>query len=224
MSLIVYGAPLSPFVRKLRLYLAEKGLDYQLEVVMPGDRSESFRAISPLGRIPAFRDDSVELADSSVICQYLEDKHAERPPLYGQGAEQRSKVRWLEKYADYELAPLTTFTVFRNRIVKATLGQQCDESAVQSALHDRLPQHFDYLEKTLGQAEYFVGGSLSLADLAIASQLINMEHGGEHLDEQRWPSLSAFLVRIKARPSVLAVLPAEQATVAKMRERAKVEQ
>ncbi|MCY1285773.1 maleylacetoacetate isomerase [compost metagenome] len=219
MSLTVYGAPLSPFVRKLRLCLAEKGLDYQLEMVMPGDRSEGFRAISPLGRIPALRDGDLGLADSGVICQYLEDRYPDTP-LYGQGAEQRAQVRWLEKYADYELGPLATFTVFRNRIVKATLGQACDESAVQTALQERLPPHFDYLEKRLGEAEYFVGGRLSLADLAVASQLINMEHGGERLDGQRWPRLAAFLERMKARATVQAVLPAEQATVAKMRERA----
>ena len=49
MSLIVYGAPLSPFVRKLRLFLAEKGLDYQLEIIMPFGQPEWYREISPLG-------------------------------------------------------------------------------------------------------------------------------------------------------------------------------
>ncbi|AYC33182.1 glutathione S-transferase family protein [Pseudomonas cavernae] len=216
MSLTVYGAPLSPFVRKLRLCLAEKGLDYQLEMVMPGDRSAGFRAISPQGRIPALRDGDFTLADSSVICQYLEDKHSERMPLYGQGAEQRAQVRWLEKYADYELAPLATFTVFRNRALKPSMGQPCDETAVQAALHDKLPPHFDYLEKTLGNAEYFVGDALSIADLAVVCQLINMQHGDEQLDAQRWPALAAHYARITARASVQAVIPGEQKMLAKM--------
>ena len=56
MSLTLYGAPLSPFVRKVRLLLAEKGLDYQLEAIAPFGQPAWYREISPLGRIPALRD------------------------------------------------------------------------------------------------------------------------------------------------------------------------
>lgn len=216
MSLIVYGAPLSPFVRKLRLFLAEKGLEYQLEIITPFGQPEWYRELSPLGRIPALKDDDFALADSSVICHYLEEKHSDLQPLYGSTPEQRARINWLEKYADYELAPLTTFAVFRNRVLKPTMQQPCDETAVQSALHDKLPAHFDYLEKTLGSADYFVDNRLSMADLAISCQLINLEHGGERVDSQRWPQLAALLERIKARPSVQAVLPGEQRTLAKL--------
>lgn len=216
MSLTVYGAPLSPFVRKLRLFLAEKGLDYQLEIITPFGQPEWYRELSPLGRIPALKDGDFAMADSSVICQYLEDQYADLPPLYGQTPQQRAQIRWLEKYADYELAPLTTFAVFRNRVLKPTMNQPCDENAVQAALHEKLPAHFDYLENVLGDAEYFVDNRLSVADLAFACQLINLEHGGEHLDAQRWPALAALLDRIKARRSVQDVLPSEQRTVAKL--------
>ena len=216
MSLTVYGAPLSPFVRKLRVFLAEKGLEYQLEVITPFGQPEWYRELSPLGRIPALKDDDFAIADSSVICQYLEEKHPELPPLYGQTPAQRAQIRWLEKYADYELAPLTTFAVFRNRVLKPTMGQPCDEAAVQSALNDKLPAHFDYLEKTLGTADYFVDNHLSMADLAFSCQLINLEHGGEQLDQQRWPALAALLQRVKARASIADVLPGEQRTLAKL--------
>ncbi|MCY1533338.1 Dichloromethane dehalogenase [compost metagenome] len=220
MSLTVYGVPLSPFVRKVRLFLAEKGLEYRLEIILPFGQPAWYRELNPLGRIPALKDGDFDLADSSVICQYLEDKHPELTPLLGQTAEQRARVRWLEKYADYELAPLATFTVFRNRALKPSMGHPCDEAAVQTTLTDKLPPHFDYLEKTLGSAEYFVGDSPTLADLAFTSQLVNMEHGDEQLDAQRWPSLAALYARIKARPSLQAILPGEQKILAKMSSKA----
>ncbi|PKM24343.1 MAG: glutathione S-transferase family protein [Gammaproteobacteria bacterium HGW-Gammaproteobacteria-13] len=216
MSLTVYGAPLSPFVRKVRLFLAEKNLDYQLEIILPFGQPAWYRELSPLGRIPAMKDGDFTLADSSVICQYLDDKHPDRPSLLGQNAEQRAQVRWLEKYADYELAPLCTFSVFRNRALKPSMGQSCDEAVVQKALQEKLPAHFDYLEQTLGSAEYLVGDSLTLADLALACQLINMQHGDEQLDAQRWPNLSAHYARITARDSVQGVLPGELKMLAKM--------
>lgn len=216
MSLIVYGAPLSPFVRKLRLCLLEKGLEYQLEIVTPFGQPDWYRELNPLGRIPAFRDGDVTLADSSVICQYLEEKYPDRPALFGQSAEDKARTRWLEKYADYELAPLCTFSVFRNRLLKPMLGQPCNEETVQTALHEKLPRHFDYLEQCLGDAQYFVDGQLSQADLAIYCQLQNMEHGGERPDAKRWPALAAHFTRFQARDSVQSVLPGELKVIAKM--------
>jgi len=216
MSLIVYGVPLSPYVRKVRLCLAEKALAYQLEIILPFDQPAWFKDINPLQRIPALKDGDVVLADSSVICQYLEDKFPETRALLGTNAVERAQMRWIEKYADYELAPLTTFTVFSQRVLRPSMNQPTDEAVVQLAMQEKLPPLFDYLEKYLGDAEYFVGNNLSLADLAFVCQITNMGYGGERLDEQRWPKLSALYARVKARPSLQAVLPGEQKILASL--------
>lgn len=221
MSLTVFGAPLSPFVRKARLCLLEKGLDYQLEFVMPFTPPEWYLQLNPLGRIPAFKDGELCFADSSVICQYLEEAYEQTARLYGNNAAQRAQIRWLEKYADYELAPLTTFGVFRNRILKPSSGHRCNEESVQAALNEKLPPHFDYLERQLGQNDYFVGNQLSMADIAFACQLINMEHGGELIDAGRWPALAAHFARTKALASVESLLPSEQRMIAKLIEMGK---
>jgi len=221
MSLTVFGAPLSPFVRKVRLCLLEKGMEYQLEMVMPFTPPDWYLQLNPLGRIPAFKDADVSLADSSVICQYLDEAYPDRLPLYGDNAPQRGQVRWLEKYADYELAPLTTFGIFRNRILKPSVGHPCNEESVQAALNEKLPPHLDYLERQLGQQDYFVGDRLTMADIAIASQLLNMEHGGERLDPARWPALAAHYERMKTRESFASILPGEQRMNAKLVEMGK---
>ncbi len=220
MSMTVYGAPLSPFVRKVRLLLAEKGLDYQLEVVAPFNQPDWFFEISPLGRIPAFRDGDLALADSSVICQYIEEQYPQAPALYGSTPAEKARIRWLEKYADYELAPLTTFAVFVNRALNPTLGKPCNEEAVQKALVEQLPRHFDYLEQQLGGADYFVGNRLSVADLAFACQLINLQHACESIDASRWPGLAALQARLCQRASVQAVLPNECSILEKLLARA----
>ena len=145
MSLTLYGAPLSPFVRKVRLLLAEKGLDYQLEAIAPFGQPAWYREISPLGRIPALRDGDLALADSSVICQYLEERYPEPPNLQGDAPPPRSgalagKIRRLRDRS------LATLTIFRNRILKPAMGQACEENDVRRALEEKLPAHFDYLE------------------------------------------------------------------------------
>ncbi|WP_152224453.1 glutathione S-transferase family protein [Pseudomonas sp. SCB32] len=216
MSLVVFGAPLSPFVRKVRLFCAEKGMDYQLENVNPFNQPDWYRELNPLRRVPAIRDGEFTLADSSVICHYLEERDPQRAPLCGETPQAKARIRWLEKYADYEVAPLATFTVFRNRLLKPLMGKLCDEDAVKGAMQEKLPEHFDYLEKCLGANDYFVDNRFSLADMAIASQLVNMRHGGEELDAQRWPALAAHFERIASRPTLATILEGEQQIIAKI--------
>ena len=216
MSLVVFGAPLSPFVRKVRLFAAEKGFDYQLENINPFNQPDWYRELNPLRRVPAIRDGDFTLADSSVICHYLEDRDPQRDPLCGAGAESRARINWLEKYADYELAPLTTFTVFRNRLLKPLMGKVCDEVAVKGAMQEKLPEHFDYLEKCLGQQQWFVDDRFSLADIAIACQLVNLRHGEEELDAQRWPKLAAHFERTVARPALAEIVQGELQIIAKI--------
>lgn len=216
MSLVVFGAPLSPFVRKVRLFCAEKGIDYQLENVNPFNQPDWYRELNPLRRVPAIRDDDFTLADSAVICQYLEERDTQRAPLCGESPQAKARIRWLEKYADYEVAPLATFTVFRNRLLKPLMGKVCDELAVKGAMQEKLPEHFDYLEKCLGGNDFFVDNRFSLADIALACQLVNMRHGGEELDAQRWPALAAHFERIAQRPTLDAILQGEQQIIAKI--------
>lgn len=216
MSLVVFGAPLSPFVRKVRLFAAEKGIDYQLENVNPFNQPDWYRELNPLRRVPAIRDGDLTLADSSVICHYLDERDPQRAPLCGEGAQSRARINWLEKYADYELAPLTTFTVFRNRLLKPLMGKVCDEVAVKGAMQEKLPEHFDYLEKYLGEQQWFVDDRFSLADIAIACQLVNLRHGDEELDAQRWPKLAAHFQRTLARPALATILEGELQIIAKI--------
>lgn len=216
MSLVVFGAPLSPFVRKVRLFAAEKGFDYQLENVNPFNQPDWYRELNPLRRVPAIRDGDFTLADSSVICHYLEDRDPQRAPLCGESAQARARINWLEKYADYELAPLTTFTVFRNRLLKPLMGKVCDEVAVKGAMQEKLPEHFDYLEKCLGEQQWFVDDRFSLADIAIACQLVNLRHGEEELDAQRWPKLAAHFERTLARPALAEIVQGELQIIAKI--------
>jgi glutathione S-transferase len=217
MSIILYGVPLSPYVRKVRVCLAHKKLDYKLEIISPFNQPDWFLELNPLGRIPALKDGELSLADSSVICQYLDEKHPNLPPLLGNTAEQRAAVRWLEKYADYELAPFATFMVFQQRIIAPTMQKQTDEALVQSALNEKLPPLFDYLEDYLGNNEFFVGNSLTLADIAVSCQLMNMEHGGEQLDESRWPKLTALHSRVKQGTAMQSMLEGEQKILASLK-------
>ena len=68
----IHGVNASPFVRKTRVALAEKGIVYELVPVMPIGVSDEFKKISPLGKIPCYQDGDFTLPDSSCICAFLE--------------------------------------------------------------------------------------------------------------------------------------------------------
>src|SRR5262247_1015064 len=95
----LYGANASPFVRRVRVVLAEKGIAYEHDPVVPFGAPPEFKQISPLGRIPAFRDGDRTLADSSVICAYLERRFP-TPALYPSEPYDYARSLWFEEYVD----------------------------------------------------------------------------------------------------------------------------
>lgn len=219
MGLIVYGANMSPFVRKVRVALAEKGVAYDLDPVNPFAPPPDFLKISPLKRIPVLRDsDRAEpntLPDSSVICDYLEHKYPE-PALYPADPFARAQALWFEEYADSAVAQTIGGGLFFERIVKKLLRQTPDETICATTLTDKIPPVFDYLESALGDRDYLVG-AFSIADIATGSMLVNFEHAGETPDPKRWPKLAAYTARIHARPSFKACLDEERPLVAQIR-------
>lgn len=220
MALIVYGANISPFVRKVRVVLAEKGLAYTLEPINPFNPPDDFVAISPLKRIPAFRDTDLPepntLSDSSVICDYLEHKFP-KPALYPSDPYLRARALWFEEYADSVVAMCIGRGLFFERVVKNMLRQTTDENVCKEALEKTLPPLFDYLEKELGANQYFIGNALSIADISVATMLVNFDHAGETVDAARWPKLAAFCAHMLQRPSFKAPIDEERPLVHRFR-------
>lgn len=219
----VYGVNASPFVRKVRAVLVEKQIPYELEPIMPMAVSEDFKKLSPLGKIPCYRDDRVTLPDSSVICAYLERLQPE-PALYPSEPAAYGRALWYEEYGDTQLME-SSFPVFRERFMHARLFREpCDEDVVAHHMNVLLPPVFDYLESAFegaagaGEAaEGIVGGRFSIADLGLASPLVNLEHAGEHIDAGRWPRLAAWYGRVCARPSLRALIAEEKAAFASLK-------
>ncbi|MBV9992389.1 MAG: glutathione S-transferase family protein [Alphaproteobacteria bacterium] len=220
MALMIYGSTVSPFVRKVRVVMAEKGLQYTIDPVSPFRAPPDFREISPLGRIPAFRDTDLpepnHLCDSSVICDYLEHKYP-TPALYPSAPYDRARALWFEEYADSILAETMGRGFFFERVVKKILKAATDEAVCQTTLTEKLPPLFDYLSAQLGGNEYLVGGAFSIADITVATMLVNFEHAGGVIDAARWPKLAAYIKRMHERPSFKACIDEERPFIERVR-------
>ena len=208
MALIVYGAPISPFVRKLVVAIGEKGLAFTNEDVNPFAAPEWFFEISPAKRIPVLRDTDFgtegvagTLPDSSVGCLYLERKFP-TPSIYPADPYLYGRALWLEEYCDTELAGHVGLNVFRPILFPVMSGKPPDLGRARKGWDEKLPPLFDYLERELAGGPFAVGDSFSVADIAIATHMINAELVVGPIDAKRWPSLSAHTRQISERPSV----------------------
>ncbi len=217
MGLIVYGASLSPFVRKTRVFLAEKGLPYKLEQVNIFPPPDWFKEISPLGRIPVLKDEEANatLPDSSIICAYIERKHPE-PALYPADPLQYAQALWYEEYADSELASNVGMGMFRPMVVNKLMGKEPDRAAAEKTLNEKLPRYFAYLDKEIGTKDFLVGGRFSIADIAVATQFANLAHTGYSVDAAKYPNIVRYVKAIHARPSFAACIAEESGFVSKL--------
>ncbi|MBW0008366.1 MAG: glutathione S-transferase family protein [Sphingomonas sp.] len=213
--MIIYGSSLSPYVRKVLAFAAEKGIDLELQGTgMPNYLPEYLEA-SPFRKMPALRDGDYTLADSSAIIHYLEAKHPE-PALIPAEPRARGKVIWFDEFSD------TIFTacgakMFFNRIVAPRfLGREGDLAAADTAEREELPPILDYLERVVPEAGgYLVGNSITLADISVASPFANLAHLDCKLDPGRHGRVRAWVNSILSRPSFAPWVEREMAMLAK---------
>jgi len=207
---ILHGASVSPFVRKVRVALQEKGATYEQKQVVPfGDQPELLK-MNPLQRIPVYQDGDFKLPDSSVILQYIERIHP-NPPLYPSSAQEFAWTLFLEEYADTRLVETLAPFFFERWLKKHIMGgQPADEARLADIKKDKLPPTLDWLEAQVSKHEWAGGNRFGVADIALASPFVNFLYAGEKVDAARWPKLAAYIERVWARPSFKSILDDER--------------
>lgn len=192
------GSPVSPFVRKVLVVCALKGIEVELDPIVAFYANEEFERVSPLRRIPVYRDDRVTLCDSTVICQYLEDRYPE-PRVYPADVAQRAEARWLEEFADSRMSDVCLWRIFNAAVIgPAIWNRPRDKAAIQSTIATDLPPIMDYLESKMPRDGY-IFGALSIADIAIEVIFPNLGWARVEPDGARWPKLAAWVARLRAQ-------------------------
>ncbi len=207
----LYGANASPFVRKVMAVLAIKQLDYEHVPSMPFSGDEELAKVSPLSKVPALVDGDLNIADSKVICRYLESAYPE-VPVYPTEPQERARADWLEEYGGTVLAESAAGIFFHRFMRPRVLKQPIDEEAVDKIINKNLPPLLDYLESQV-PAGGFIFGDLTVADLALASPFVNAGYAQYIIDGAKWPKVYSLVERVKAHSAVAPLLQAEAAAV-----------
>lgn len=194
----IFGVPFSAHTRKVLLAAREKDLPFELVPVIPLNPPAGWRELSPLGKIPVLRTPELCVADSSVICQYLE-RIRPTPALYPSEPVAFAHALWLEEFVDGGLAPHVLGGLLLQRVfAQRFLNQAPDEALIRRSLEQEIPPRLAYLESRV-QGDYLVGASFSIADITVASMLINYHFAGERL--AAYPKLQRYLQTLLRRPS-----------------------
>jgi glutathione S-transferase len=212
--MIVYGASLSPFVRKVLAYGAEKGLELEHKPLGLGSDDPDFLASSPFRKIPGFSDGDFAISDSSAIIHYLEAKYPE-PPLIPAEPEARARTIWFDEFADTILCACGAKMFFNRIVAPRFLGREGDLATADKAEKEELPPILDYLERTIPESGWLVGDGITLADIAVATAFANFRHLGMTIDPGRYPKVAAFAERMLARPSFAGWVEREAAFLEK---------
>ncbi len=195
----IIGNHVSPYARKAFLSLDHKQVDYEIDPIVPFFGDDGFTRLNPLRRIPVLIDGDLVIPDSTVICEYLDDRYPEKP-LYPRDPADRARARWLEEFADSRLGDVMIWKLFFQRNVKPRVWkQECDEEAVAAVIAGDLPEIMDWLEPQAPGGGYMFG-ELSMIDLTYAAFFRNAALAGWTPDAARWPRVAAWIDHVFATP------------------------
>ncbi len=196
---------LQPFSRKTRIVLAEKGLEFDLQIEKVWERRTDFLALNPAGDVPVLVEaDGTTLSNSAVICEYLEEVYPEKT-LLGHDPVQRAEVRRLVGWFDVKFNREVTDNLFGEKIMKQILHLGEPHGPSVRAGHANIHYHLDYIGFLIERRRWLAGDDFSLADVAAAAHISAIDYMGdvpwdEHHAARDW------YARIKSRPSFKPLL------------------
>jgi len=207
----IYGVPLSVHTRKVILAARIKEIPHEVEVVIPvipDNPPPNWRKISPTGLIPAIDDDGFVLADSTAILLYMERK-SPQPALLPSNDQDYATALFLDLWSGSAMFRGVIHPIFHNQVVNPNIRKIApDTAAIDAALNKAAPEAFGYLE-SLSPEVFLAGGKLSIADLAIVSNLILFHYLGHRLDAARYRKLQAYFERHIGSAAVQSALKDE---------------
>jgi glutathione S-transferase len=182
--LTLYDADRCPYCARVRIVLAEKGLEYETVVVDLDDRPAWIYEKNPLGRVPVLEEDAFVLPESVVINEYLEERYPE-PPLWPADPVERAVGRLLVERFDQLSRPYYA------------LRRGAEEA------RDRLSDELAKLDGLLAERPFLTGRQFGIADAAYLPWILRAETMlGVDLDP--YPALAEWVARAGERPSVAA--------------------
>ena len=200
----LYDSKMAPNPRRVRVFLAEKGIDVptvQVDIAKAENKKPEFLALNPLGLVPVLElDDGTCIAESVAICRYFDAQKPE-PALFGGDAQDRAVVEMWNRRVESEIFTNTaqsfrnTHDFFKGRIPQVPeFGKICKQAALK---------RLQWLDEELAGREFIAGDSYTIADItALCGIDFGRVTGIKIEDDQK--NLARWHAAVSARPSASA--------------------
>ena len=198
-ALVLYEHPLSPYAQKCKIALYEKGVTFDLKMpasIGTGQADAEFLKANPRAEVPVLVDGDFAVFDSTVILEYIEDRWPS-PPLLPREAKLRAKARMIEEAMDTHYEPIN-WGLGEIRWFKRAEGERARVIEARAAGQARA--FFTWLERHLGDGEWFCGYTFGWADLSVIPYINGS--AGLGVGPSATSKLGRWQARANARPSV----------------------
>jgi glutathione S-transferase len=193
----------APNPRRVRIFLAEKGVTLPTEAVDLGaqaHKTAQFRAINPMRRLPALvLDDGTVIAESIAICRYIEALHPQ-PPLFGAGALEQALVEMWQRRVEFHFLNIVS-NVFRHLHPAMAPLEVPQIAAWGEANKPRVLEFLTFLDGELMGRAFVAGPRFSVADITAVVAVDFMKPAKLAVPEEL-ANVRRWYAEVSARPSV----------------------
>ena len=200
----LFHVPLSPFCRKVRLCLAEKKVEVELIEERYWEQDADFMRRNPAGKVPVLKLDGIMMAESTAICEYLEETRSD-PALLPKDAAARLETRRLVSWFDDKFHHEVTSKLLYERVNKKISKVGYPDSTNVKAGAKAIKYHLDYMGWLLDHRRWLAGDSMTLADFAAAAHLSALDYISD-VDWNRSEVVKDWYAKIKSRPAFRSIL------------------
>jgi len=193
----------SPFARKVRIFLAEKNIPYQMVVDVPWDDNTQVPSFNPLGKVPVLviNEEQHTLFDSRVIVEYLE-RLVPSPSLIPEAAEAFIRVKRQEALADGIADAAAAIFIERKR------PAELQSAEWMSRQQQKIDLGLKAMADVLADRDYFVGDQFTLADISAVCCLGYLDLRFPQITwRKQYPNLDVFMQRLSDRSSIQLTVP-----------------
>ena len=200
----IYEAQVAPNPRRVRIFLAEKGIKVpyeQIDIVNAVNRGPEFRKINPLAGVPVLElDDGTHIAESVAICRYFEETQPE-PPLFGVGAKERAIVEMWQRRIEFALfIPVADSFRQRHEFFKGRIRQVPEYAEAQ---RQNAEEALAWLDTELANRRFIAGDQYSIADI---TAMVGIDFGrvSKIAIKPEQKNLARWHAEVSSRPSAKA--------------------
>ena len=204
----LYHQKLCPFSRKVRICLADRGVEFRLITENFWERRREFIALNSALTVPVlFGPNNQSISGSYVITEYLEEKYGQNNSLIGRNLEEKAEARRIQYWFDEKFFTEVSKHLIYEKHFKQFLNRKSSspESYILNIASENLITHLNYIEFLTENRQYLASDRITIADFAASAHISIVDYFG-CINWRNHPSVKSWYSLVKSHKSFEGIL------------------